>query len=268
MKKQNRLLGAVWAVVLLTSCAQETIEESVPANIGKEVKFNIGISPLSRTITVGKKTSFVEHDKLGIFEIKREGANIIASNLEYTYRDSQWNSGSSITFPLDGSAVNFYAYYPFTASVGTLTFEHQVAQDQSVEGDYDQSDLLLAKHETSTTSDTEIVLRFAHQLAMVEVAPTLPEGKRCASVAIRVRRTVTVDLVTQSVAVKREEPTELVRMKQDGNVFRAVLPAQTSMVGNFIRVVAEDGSTYWHRTTVGTDLPANRISTFAVNCGE
>lgn len=268
MKKQNILIGAVWATVLLASCAQETIEESVPSNIGKEVKFSIGISPLSRTITVGKKTSFVENDKLGIFEIKREGANIIQSNLEYTYQDSKWNSGSSITFPIDGSAVNFYAYYPFAASVGAITFEHQVAQDQSVEGGYDRSDLLLAKHETSTTSDTEIVLRFAHQLALVEVSPNLPEGKRCASVEIRVKRTATVDLVTQSVAVKEGETTELVRMKQDGDVFRAVLPAQTSLVGNFIRVVAEDGSMYWHRTTVGVDLPANRISTFTVNCGE
>ena len=67
MKKQHILSIALVCIGLFTSCNQSPIEDlSEKASKSREVIFNIGISPITRTVTDGLKSSFVSNDKIGI----------------------------------------------------------------------------------------------------------------------------------------------------------------------------------------------------------
>lgn len=267
MNKQNILIGVMLASGILFSCEQTEMESTLAAfNAGKEVAFNIGISSLTRTATTGNKTVFVANDELGLFAVNRNDLNVIdgQGNLRYVYRDNYWDADKAITFPIDGSQVNFYSYYPYSASVTTTIFEHQVAKDQSVENAYDQSDLLLASHTTSTSDDISITLTFAHKLALVEVI--LPSDKVGISAEMKAKRTVTVNLLEQTATLKDTEAEEWIAMKKVSNtVFRAVVPAQTLGVGHLIRIKLDGGGYYHHSTTSKITLNANKITTFSMS---
>lgn len=266
MNKQNILMGIIMASGLLFSCEQAEMEHTlVASNAGKEVSFQIGISSLTRTATTGNKTVFVANDELGLFAVNRSSLNVIdgQGNLKYVYQGNHLDAEKAITFPIDGSSVNFYSYYPYSASVTTTTFEHQVAKDQSVGDAYDQSDLLLAGHTTSTADDTSITFSFAHKLALVEVI--LPSDKVGVSAEMKAKRTVTVDLLKQTATLKDAETEEWIIMKKvSDTVFRAVVPAQTLGAGHLIRIKLDSGGYYHYSIASGVTLAANEINTFSM----
>lgn len=267
MKKQNILIGIIWTAGLFTSCSQESAEEEFTTHAGKEVVLNIGILPATRTATIDKKTTFVEGDKLGIFELKRGATDIFQNNLSYQYLDGKWSSDYALTFPVTGDNVNFYAYYPYAGNVVKTMFDYAVAIDQSAEGGYNQSDLLLAKNESAVLDATSITLQFAHTLALVEVAITLPEGAVCEKVEMKARKSASVDLVRQTAVVKADEVAEYILMEKVGDKYRAVVPSQTLAQGRFICVTTTDGTMYWYNVgATEVTLPANTVTPFLVNC--
>ena len=138
-----------------------------------------------------------------------------------------------------------------------------MAKDQSVGNAYDQSDLLLASHTTSTADDTSITLTFVHKLALVEVI--LPSDKVGVSAEMKAKRTVTVDLLKQTATLKDADTEEWIIMKKvSDTVFRAVVPAQTLGVGHLIRIKLDSGGYYHYSIDSGVTLVANEINTFSM----
>lgn len=266
MKKQNILIGILLVAGAFTSCKQESPEEEFTTHAGKEVVLNIGILPTTRTITTDKKTLFVNGDRLGIFELKRGATDVIQKNLNYQYMEGKWSSDHSLTFPLNGDDVNFYAYYPYMADCAGTAFDYSVSKDQSAEGGYNQNDLLLAKNESVSASETSATLQFTHQLALVEVTTILPEGAVCVKAELKARISASVDLIKQTAVVKADAATEYVTMEKVGDTFRAVVPSQALTQGKFIRLTTADGMMYWYQVGVGVTLAVNTVSSFEVNC--
>lgn len=266
MKKQYRRIMGLLCVfaAMAASCSQELVEDALVQD-GKEVVFNFGISQ-TRTLTEGKKTVFIDNDEIGIVGLKRGTEDVIHKNLNYQYAGGKWGAEYSITFPVDGSTLNFYAYYPFVANLESTTFDFTVAADQSVAGGYNQSDLLLAKNETANVEDTSITLTFVHKLALVEANVILPAGAEIESVSLRAKRTATVDLLNQIAVVKADADAEFVTMAKAENVFRAVVPAQSVESGKMFRVLTTDGGAYWYKTIVSEELVENKITTFTIDC--
>ena len=198
--------------------------------------------------------------------------DIVHTNLQYEYiaNNEKWNAERSITFPLDGSHLNFYAYYPYNLDLKDTKFDFTVAQNQSKEEGFNRSDLLLAMNDKATVDNKSIVLTFLHQLALVETEIALPENESIVKVDIRAKKTATVDLVSQTANVKNDEPVDYITMlKVAEGIFRAVVPMQVINEGKLFRIVTTDGKvnyTYWYKVKENVDLVANKVNSFSINC--
>ena len=280
MKIHNIGMATLLAA-LLGSCSQNAMDDSIPEAKGKKIDLITQIAPTTRTSTTGMKTVFTEGDQIGVFGLAREDAStILNSNLKYQLNNNNWGTETPIILPIDGSNVNFYAYYPFVEmdnkNVNT-TFDFSVDADQATNG-YNSSDLLLAKNESIVTSEadesTAIELSFAHAFALVEVEANLPEGVTPEKVILKAYPTATVDLVAQTATVNTEAEeivedvpvkvgqVEISLAKVDGK-FRCVVPVQT-IKGKCIRITGSNGAPYWYTADADIALEANKLNTFTV----
>lgn len=289
MKIHNIGMATLLAA-LLGSCSQSAMDDSIPEAKDKKIDLITQIVPTTRTSTTGMKTVFTEGDQIGVFGLAREDAStILNSNLKYQLNNNNWGTETPIILPIDGSNVNFYAYYPFvemdSENVNT-TFDFSVDADQATNG-YNTSDLLLAKNESIVTSEadesTAIELSFAHAFALVEVEVTLPEGVTPEKVILKAFNLAKVDLVAQKATVITEgkivvegevdeegnevtkdiEEIEISLQKQADGKFRCVVPVQT-IKGKCIRITGSNGAPYWYTADAEVALEANKLNTFTV----
>lgn len=277
MKIHNIGMATLLAA-LLGSCSQNAMDDSIPEAKGKKIDLITQIVPTTRTSTTGMKTIFMEGDQIGVFGLSREDASTINSNLKYQLNNNNWGTEAPIVLPIDGSNVNFYAYYPYMDSENaSTTFDFSVDRDQATNG-YNTSDLLLAKNDKIVTSETNessaIELSFAHAFALVEVDVTLPEGVTPEKVTLTAYPTATVDLVAQTATVNTETEeivdeapvkvgqVEISLAKADGK-FRCVVPVQT-IKGKCIRITGSNGAPYWYTADADVSLEANKLNTFTV----
>lgn len=250
MKKNHLLLGLV-LMGAFASCTNETDE---PTSIsGKEVTFNIGITPMTRTATDGLVTTFKAQDKIGIFAGDK-------SNIYYILQDNNTDwSGETIT--MEG-ATDFYAYYPYYADNNAKSFTHTVDIDQSA--GYNFSDLLLAKTSATGTEET-VTLTFDHALALVEVDATQATdiNGTITGISLQAKAESTVDLTNQTAAVKTDATSEYIQMcKVTDGKYRAVVPAQRLTAGKCIFINTD--ATMYSCTISAATLQAAKLNTFTI----
>lgn len=267
MKNNIITLGLLMATVF-TSCNNDNImDEAVAVNGETAVRFDACIDNFSRTVTEGKKTTFVEGDKIGIFEIIRENGDVLSPNLEYSLEEGLWNSEKSISFPIDGSAVNFYAYYPYSKSNSGLDFKFAVSADQSVAENYNKSDLLLAQHTATAGNEESISLVFSHQMAMVEVVINNVnlDGESIASVSLKAKPGVDVSLKDQTVTLDEASELMMINMFKDAdNTYRAVIPSQQTVSGKLICITTSSGKQIWYRAETPVSVEAGKINKITI----
>lgn len=257
-------------LLLSAACDRDALEEPALPASGRSIEFRAEILPATRTATEGRKSTFVEGDRIGIFQVVRNTDDFLAPNALHTLADGRWNSDAALAFPVDGRPVDFYAYYPYAPQAEGLSFEHTVAADQSQAGAYEASDLLQASCTDTTGTEQQVAFRFSHTLALAEVrVDGLPADDPAATVTIRVRRSVRVDLRTGTATSDPEAATEPVTMRRlpDGT-FRAVIPAQQVPAGSLLRLTTQSGKTYRYRSDAPTEFSTGRIASFTVDCGE
>lgn len=272
MEKQNILMLAVFSLITgFTSCSESIINDSFQQT-EKEIVLNFGISQLTRTSTsIDWKTLFIDNDQIGVWGIKREGTDIVHENLKYEYNkeSNEWTAERSITFPIDGSDLDFYAYYPYNINMENTVFDFSVAQNQSLEEEYNQSDLLIAMNKEATVENTSIVLTFSHQFALVEAEIILPQDQTLSKVDIYAKKTATVNLLQQTTMLKESEAAEYVTMlkvEEKKELFRAIIPAQIVDKGKLFRIITTDGTVYWYKATEKMNFEANEVTTFSIDC--
>lgn len=267
MKKQHILSIALVCIGLFASCNQSPIEDlSEKASKSREVIFNIGISPITRTVTDGLKSSFVSNDKIGISGINDGTQEPITQNQQFFYKENNtWSSTmGAIYFPEDGNSADFYAYYPFDETKKELVFDYSVATDQS--DDYNKSDFLWAKNETIELGAKAVSLSFTHALALVEVNVTAPADETISYVEIKANATVTVDLKAQTATLKAEEMSAFIKMqklKEKPNSYRAVVPAQM-LTGRCVFISTKEGGQYPYTLSEPMEIRANTVNTFDI----
>lgn len=265
MRTQYIRLGMMSLLaILLGSCSQDVMDDISPRETGKEIVFSTTIMQ-TRTQTTDRKTVFVDEDHIGVFVLNRSTSTSLHTNLDYLYKENAWNSEAPITFPLDGSDVNFYAYYPYAEGNTATTFDFTVDTDQATNG-LNHSDLLLAKNETSETNDDAVTLSFTHALALLEVKVSLPAGVKADKVTLKAHTTASVDLKGQAATVKTDVAiSEITLMKLNDDTFRGVVPAQ-ELSEKCILIIGDNGASY--RYTAGSPLTllANSINTLTATC--
>lgn len=168
MKQTSFLLAGVVAALTLSSCSNNLDDNSSWGSDSQNVKFSSYIEGQKTVKASG--TTWTTGDKVGIF-MKKAGADLgaaTAANKQFI-ADDRGNltaaaADQALVYP--EGAVDFVAYYPYTASVT----ENKVAVDVKNQSKPADIDLLYSNNATNVTASANAVnLGFKHQLATVRL---------------------------------------------------------------------------------------------------
>lgn len=237
---------ALAGALAMTACSNE-MEEQLAENgkNGQNVKFSIGVENLSRTAIADGTlvTSFEPNDEIGIFAY--DGEKLVSSNVKYTYNGSKWTSENAIAAQ-DGVKLSYYAYYPYDASVtDPASIKDTVSADQTA--GFGKNDMLSARNTEAAAGATNISLKFAHAMAMVQVS--LMEGTTSDANA-----TVTLQSILPVTSVNAKDGSVTaasgasvgVAMKKaaESLTYRAVVPEQAITAGSKLLTIVAGGKTF------------------------
>ncbi len=168
MKQTKFILAGAVAALTLSSCSNNLDDNSSWGSDSQNVKFSSYIEGQKTVKASG--TTWTTGDKVGIF-MKKAGADLgaaTAANKQFI-ADDRGNLGAAaadqaLVYP--EGAVDFVAYYPYTAN---LT-DNKVAVDVKNQSKPEAIDLLYSNNATNVTASANAVnLGFKHQLATVRL---------------------------------------------------------------------------------------------------
>lgn len=168
MKQTKFILAGAVAALTLSSCSNNLDDNSSWGSDSQNVKFSSYIEGQKTVKASG--TTWTTGDKVGIF-MKKAGADLgaaTAANKQFI-ADDRGNltaaaADQALAYP--EGAVDFVAYYPYTASVT----ENKVAVDVKNQSKPEAIDLLYSNNATNVTASANAVnLGFKHQLATVRL---------------------------------------------------------------------------------------------------
>ena len=302
------LLAAAVPALLLTACSKENDTGDYPGTNESpdgDIRFEIGFAtpaatagadlPQTRVTTDSQfKSTWDDGDAIGIFACKKgetlsetPSGNVL-NNIKLTYNNATGTWSGPAYWPMDGSTLNFYAYYPYQGD-GTLNpaaIAFSVKTDQRTAADYSASDLLTAKATNGSAGygkGETVSLSFSHPLAMVQV--TLDDSKGAIDpneevvVLLQgVKAKAALNLSAINGATPGTEvttaPTDndavtitMHRLEQPGDAnyrtaytFRAVVPVQT--------VTTASGGSLFRITNNKLVLNSSQRSTFTMQTGQ
>lgn len=168
MKQITFILAGAVAALTLSSCSNNLDDNSSWGSDSQNVKFSSYIEGQKTVKASG--TTWTTGDKVGIF-MKKAGADLgaaTAANKQFIADDrgtlTAAAADQALAYP--EGAVDFVAYYPYTASVT----ENKVAVDVKNQSKPEAIDLLYSNNATNVTASANAVnLGFKHQLATVRL---------------------------------------------------------------------------------------------------
>ena len=196
---------AACAAMFATACSNDDNE---PISGGVEDRRAIVIDPVLMKMdhtsdTRATDVDFEKGDAIGLnIQMQADGSDFL-SNQKMVFNGTEFKSESELLWYKDyGLKSNMVAYYPYAAALPT---EFTVAADQSQEGAYTASDLIMGFKDGVTPTVASTVLPFKHMLTKLVVNVENKCGGVIKSVAFRgTVPTATVDFAQKSVAVKAE----------------------------------------------------------------
>jgi len=237
--KTNRiffLAAALSAVVALTSCGKNetTVNTSAP------VRFSAAIAgqALPGAATRAEGTTWASGDAVGIFMVNHGLTTIAenAGNRQYTTTgDGNFTAvaGDEIYYPMDGSAVDFIAWYPYSAgaALGTpVAIPIATTQTAANQPDFD---LLYATANNSgngytKTTSGAVALAFSHKLSKLVLNTTADPSVGVALTGMTVKITGmntagTFDLSTGALGTTGTPAAITPRTITDGASYDAII---------------------------------------------
>ncbi len=172
----KKTILAACAIVAMASCAKEN---GVTEPVGDKVAAKFTSAAISRVAN----NAWEANDKIGI-SMTESGKTTLADGSYENIPHTVGAAGASGTFsaddkvvyfPVDGSAVDFYAYYPCSTVDGDKNISFSVADQE-----YDHIDLIAAKAEGKTKAAPAVTFAgeeaFAHQLSKLTINVIAGEG--------------------------------------------------------------------------------------------
>lgn len=270
----NKFIKYGWSVLLgltaFTSCSSDE-DAATEVSGPNAVKFAMYTSMPGETRAMADhlmRTAFARKDSVGIFAYRRtaEGTDgeLYAANVKYTYDGAHWTvSPDNAIMTEPGTALNFYAYYPYRPDMteyGQLTCTVQTAQnevlvkddknkddedaDENVEDvmegygkNYAASDVMTAKNTSSEAGERIVPLTFGHAFALVRVRVTGTEATDTLATVklIGLKTQATIDARTGEQQPAMGEPADIdmlqVSNEENNMYYLAVVPAQDIAAG-------------------------------------
>lgn len=163
MKFAKLFAVAMGAMAVMTAC-QEPVE-----SINPEQGLPISVNAQMYNFTKATDTAFEEGDQIGLHVVIPQGAYL--NNEKYTYTEGALvGARENVWYGDESLEANVLAYYPYNALAGYKAdgYTFTVEADQSAEGGYAASDLLIASTTSKPTKET-VVLPFKHALSKIVI---------------------------------------------------------------------------------------------------
>ena len=170
MKIKNLQIFTLTLLVFFGSACRKDNTPEIQDQTRTAVQFSSAIN--GQIKTKATDNSWDQGDVIGVFMKNGTGLdNVQSSNKTYTTTgDGEFkplNSEQNIYYPIDGSTVDFIAYYPYSETLTNNTYGVDV-NDQSKQA---AIDLLYANNAVGLSkTNANANLIFTHQLAKVEIA--------------------------------------------------------------------------------------------------
>jgi len=234
----------------------------------------------TRATTTGFTTVWDTNDEIGLFAVPHGEqlagtGNLIHNAMLTRQADGSW--AGEVYWPNTGQAYDFYAYYPYDATI-TDPMGHifLVQTDQRAEPDYNRSDLLTATTTGVSRSTAAVALQFSHALSLVQVAV---EREVNMPLFIDDDFTVTLTGVMPGATLGWDgpstatgTPTSITMHKVAGMdyTYRALVPAQTLAADSkvtFVQTTPDKKIDMWYNRLASADLTAGQAHRHEVTLG-
>ena len=259
MKKQTLLSTLVMAAIF-AACSNE--ETTSVAGENRKVNFVIQ-ETVSRTVTNGNITTFVEGDAIGITS---SGLDIDMSNATYAVGANGSLSGGS--FYYDGNNKGtFYAHYPITSKFSEGTVSMSVPANQATETAFNACDFMTSTAIGDPTTGGTVVLKFKHRLALVKVIWNGSTTAKGVSL-LGVKPTVTWTHATDACETSGNA-IDINLWKQDGKQeYWALIPEQTLAKGSQMLTIEDADKNFSYTLSTNLAFSANNVKKITLNVTE
>lgn len=285
--KSIKYILVVFLLLGFASCSNDDetdgLQSPDPEANNAEVNFNISFSDQLKVSTdAAFKSKFEAGDEIGLFAVKA-GNNMQASgnyadNRKLTYNGTNWVlDGDAIFYPVDGMALSFYAYYPYTTTIDPTNTVFEGNSDQSQDAAYSKSDLLLSKTENQKDKTVNIQFSHAQSLIQVEVVKDdnlVPFDNTFTVKLLNIYPSSQVDLVAGTSSVKNTSIQEITmkRVETDASAktytYRALIPAQTiagsTEIFSFVQTTTGKTINFKYITETATTLTAGKVTKWKI----
>ena len=264
----KKLFTLASLATLLFSCSENIAEnpfkEKLPINISVDVQTRANDSTFESGDAVGLYV--VNYDGTTAGTLKAEGNQ--ADNTEFVFNGSGWNSDEPIYWKDKNTSADFYAYYPYSASINIAAQPFAVEADQSTEDNFWASDFLWGKSTKVSPTSNAVNIQTNHVLSriIVEIKPGsgfTSELWEAATKSVKicdVKTNATINLAT-GVAIATGNNGEIIPLATSSN-YKAMMVPQTVADDSKLIVVTVDGTEYIYRT--GYTFKANTQHNFSI----
>ena len=174
MKKANILATAALAT-LLAACSNDSDVLNTPDYADTPIGLNVNVGPMATR--AGYDNTNLTGSSFGLY-LTTEGTNsderYNCTNREVRYESGWTIQGEQLLWKSNDATVTYYAYLPYTGTVGNAaSYAFTVQTDQSTEDNVKASDLLCTGQQPATPG-TALDITFKHALSKLNV--TLKKG--------------------------------------------------------------------------------------------
>lgn len=243
--------------VLLAAAATACVNDDMTSS-GDRVAVQISASTAA---TRAAGNSWGQNDVIGITMLKAGSAEVIApySNYSYATPDGSSNftpstSAQIMYFPVDGSAVSFKAYYPYSSKLPAGMVASLSVKDQNSLPDLD---FMTAEHLAGTSKDEpDVKLHFYHRLAKVIIDLTTEDNsislKGCKLVVKGLKTTGSYDIANEKLTIDAGSAADIsIPIRNDKG--EAIFLPREAAAGVTFEVTTADGGVY--TATLKDDVP-------------
>ncbi|MBR1958195.1 MAG: fimbrillin family protein [Tidjanibacter sp.] len=254
--KLTKVFAALAMVAVATTACQNEPEAIVTPEQGAKV---ISVTPAFYSFNRATATAFEEGDQIGLHIITTDGAYL--NNALYTFTGGALASVTPNYWYQDEEQVSdVLAYYPYNAqgAYSAEGYAFAVQADQSKEGAYAASDLLIAATTSKPTAEA-VELPFKHAGSKIVVKINNESDDVIKDVYISdVYTAATFNLKSGEATVSGEKA--IVKGAVDGNDWTMIVVPQQAVSPKLIVTTTTEGQ-YTFNIVAATDLVAGKVAT-------
>lgn len=266
----KKLFALVATALLMHSCMQEELISKFEKN---PINILIGMEIQSRANDV----TYEDGDEVGLYIVNYDGSTAgtlkdkenHVDNMRFTYNSGTWNPDESIYWMDKNTAMDFYAYYPYSESENISAHPFSVKTDQSLEENFWASDFLWGKASNVLPTPMAVPIKTNHSLSRILIDIKAGNGFTdetwaAANKSIKiynVQTSAAIDLST-GIATATGNNSEIIPLNTDENNYQAMIVPQIVEDGSKLVVVTVDGVDYVYRK--GYEFKVNTLHKFTI----